>query len=218
MSTQSFLPSPSPSSSSQHEHPGHTAERDVHVLRRELTGLMLTEKRSLLRVAASILHNDAEAEDVLHTAFCAAWRSIASFRGEAALKTWFTRIVANCALVALRRTRSHTVISIEDNPESLQRYEMTFCGAIEDPEKLAIQHEQMQLLNGLIEGLPQETRLLFMLYLSGDRTIEEIAELRGKSRPAVRDQLYRGRAMLRKSLHRATRQQKLRSRAPASHR
>src|SRR5262245_20518901 len=65
--------------------------------------------RRLYRVARSVVGDDAEAEDVLQDAYVRAFAALASYRGEASLATWLTRIVINEALQRLRRRKSHRV-------------------------------------------------------------------------------------------------------------
>src|SRR5262249_39549151 len=66
-------------------------------------GLMRRHNRMLFRTARAILRDDAEAEDALQEAYIQAYRSLASFRGDAQLSTWLARIVANEALQRLRK-------------------------------------------------------------------------------------------------------------------
>src|SRR4249919_2812349 len=58
--------------------------------------------RRLFRVARGLVHEDAEAEDVVQAAYVAAFEHLADFRGEASLTTWLTRIVLNEANGRLR--------------------------------------------------------------------------------------------------------------------
>jgi RNA polymerase sigma-70 factor (ECF subfamily) len=166
--------------------------------RHDLTSLVLAEKNYFMRTAASILRNAADAEDVVHTAFCSAWKAIATFRGESSLKTWFTRIVTNTALMALRK--SNRTVFLEDNPEYLQAFEHSTRSFVEDPERIAVRRETLRLVERHIESLPKETRIVLTLHFSHDCSIEAIGQLRGKSRPSVVAHLHRGKALLRKKV------------------
>src|SRR5438105_1828390 len=66
--------------------------------------LMRRFNRPLYRTARSILKDDTEAEDVLQEAYFLAYRGIKSFRGDAKLLTWLTRIVVNEAIARSRNT------------------------------------------------------------------------------------------------------------------
>jgi RNA polymerase sigma-70 factor (ECF subfamily) len=172
----------------------------VKLRRHELTDLVVREKNHFLRIAGSILRNNADAEDVVHSSFCAAWKAIAAFREESSMKTWFSRIVSNHALLALRKMRRKTVLFLEDNPEYLHSFEQNFSFKVEDPEKLALRREVLQLIPRHMEYLPTETRVMVTLFFSDDFSLQQIAELRGKSCSSVKAHLHRGKALLRKSI------------------
>src|SRR5438105_7237886 len=70
---------------------------------RAFEALMRRYNRMLFRTARAILRDDAEAEDALQEAYLHAYRSLGSFRAEAKLSTWLARIVANEALMRLRK-------------------------------------------------------------------------------------------------------------------
>lgn len=169
--------------------------------RQELTHLFLTEKGYFLRVAGSILHNTSDAEDALHTAFGSAWRVIDMFRGESSLKTWFVRIVQNAALGILRK-RGNRFVSLDDDPGYLQAFELSTAAKVDDPERIVLRREQKGLLNEYIQELPEETRMIFLLHLAGECSIDTIARIRKKSRPSVVSHLQRGKATLRKRVMR----------------
>jgi RNA polymerase sigma-70 factor (ECF subfamily) len=170
--------------------------------RHELTTLVITEKNAFLRAATSILRNSTDAEDIVHSAFCSAWKAIASFRGEAALKTWFTRIVTNTALMALRKERTNRTVFLEDNPEYLRAFERSTSCRVDDPERIAVRQETLSVVERHIESLPQETRIVITLHFTRDYDIETIARMRGKTRPSVVAHLHRGKALLRKKVKR----------------
>ena len=65
--------------------------------------IMRQHNRTLFRTARAILRDDAEAEDALQEAYLQAYRSLGAFRAEAKLSTWLARIVANEALMRLRK-------------------------------------------------------------------------------------------------------------------
>ena len=65
--------------------------------------LMRRYNRTLFRTARAVLRDDTEAEDALQDAYIQVYRSIGDFRNEAKLSTWLVRIVANEALMRLRK-------------------------------------------------------------------------------------------------------------------
>ena len=65
--------------------------------------LMRRYNQRLYRLARSMLRDAAEAEDAVQDAYLAAYQAMASFRGEASLATWLSRLVLNQCLGRLRR-------------------------------------------------------------------------------------------------------------------
>lgn len=191
------LSAPVPSFPGIIDDPNRTAQR-----RHELTSLVLAEKSYFIRTANTILRNPADAEDAVHSAFCSAWKALGAFRGDSSLKTWFTRIVTNTSLMALRSGKTNRTVFLDDNPEYLQAFERSTSSRVEDPERTASRHELLTLVEKHIEKLPPETRTVIRLHFSNDCSIETIARMRGKSRPSVVAHLHRGKAILRKKVKR----------------
>ena len=67
--------------------------------------LMRRHNQALFRTARSILRNDSDAEDVLQEAYLQAYRAMDSYRAEARLATWLTRIVINAAIARAHQGR-----------------------------------------------------------------------------------------------------------------
>ena len=64
--------------------------------------IMRRYNQRLYRVARAILHNDAEAEDVMQDAYVRAYTHLDQFAGRAPFSTWLTRIAVHEALARLR--------------------------------------------------------------------------------------------------------------------
>lgn len=172
--------------------------------RQELLHLFLTEKNYFLRIANSILRNLSDAEDAIQSSFCSAWQAVTNFRGESSMKTWFSRIVSNHSLIALKKLRRNKLLSIDDDSGCLQDFEQKYKSVVENPEQIAVRREALGLIRTHLGSLPPETRAVIVLYLSLGHSIHEIAEIRGKTRLSVTAHLHRGKALLRKSVHRRT--------------
>lgn len=86
----------------------------------------------LYRFALARLHGDAEeADEIVQQTFCRAIEHLDSYRGEAALYTWFCQICSNLIMDHYRRQgREHRrVVLIEDSPEI-----QVILAALTDPE------------------------------------------------------------------------------------
>lgn len=67
----------------------------------------------VVRLAAHVLHNSREAEDVAQEAFVKAFRQIDQFRGESGFYAWLYRIVINLCLDRMRRKSATSELPLE---------------------------------------------------------------------------------------------------------
>ncbi len=69
----------------------------------------------MYRLARATLHNDVDAQDALQEAYLRAYRSMATFRGDATLATWLSRLVLNECFARLRRSRRGSSAGTRDS-------------------------------------------------------------------------------------------------------
>ena len=68
----------------------------------------------VVRLAAHVLHNPREAEDIAQDAFVKAFRQIGQFRGESGFYAWLYRIVINLCLDKMRRKSATSEMPLEE--------------------------------------------------------------------------------------------------------
>lgn len=73
----------------------------------------------VVRLAAHVLHNPREAEDVAQEAFVKAFRQIGQFRGESGFYAWLYRIVINLCLDRMRRKCATAEMPLEGAPPGM---------------------------------------------------------------------------------------------------
>jgi len=165
----------------------------------DFEALMRQHNRMLFRTARAILRDDAEAEDALQEAYLQAYRSLGEFRGEAQISTWLARIVANEALMRLRKqARRAAILPIDASvpADEIAQVEMD----MEKPDAAAQRSEMRRLLEAQIDALPEAYRAVFMLRAVEELSVEETAEVLGLPAGTVRTRLFRARAMLREAM------------------
>src|SRR4051812_32147660 len=160
-----------------------TGAGDIDLIARAASGdtrafeaLMRRYNRMLFRTARAILRDDAEAEDALQEAYLQAYRSLGEFRGEAQISTWLARIVANEALMRLRKqTRRAAIVPIDASvpADEIAQVEMD----MEKPDVAAQRSEMRRLLESQIDALPDAYRAVFMLRAVEELSVEETAEV-----------------------------------------
>jgi RNA polymerase sigma-70 factor (ECF subfamily) len=163
--------------------------------------LMRRHNRTLFRTARAILRDDAEAEDALQDAYLQAYKGIGSFRGEAKLSTWLARIVANEALMRVRRrARRAEIVPLRPEAAEAEIYQIADTNMNDTPEISAQRAEMRRLLEAQIDLLPDDFRAVFVLRAVDEMSVEDTAEALGIPAATVRTRLFRARSLLREGL------------------
>ena len=163
--------------------------------------LMRRHNRALFRTARAILRDDAEAEDALQEAYLQTYRAIGNYRAEAKLSTWLARIVANEALMRVRkRTRRAAIVPLQPRASEDEINEIPDHNMDETPERSAQRDEMRRLLEAEIDTLPDDYRVVFVLRAVEEMSVEETAEALGLPQATVRTRLFRARSLLREAL------------------
>lgn len=161
--------------------------------------------RRLYRAAWAVLRDDADAEDVVQETYVRAFANLGSFREEAALSTWLTRIALNEALGRVRRRRPNIDISdLEDGEgqRGAQIIDFPQLQSPSNPEADMARHQVRQLLEQAVGNLPEPFRLVFVLREIEEMNTDETAALLVLKPETVKTRLHRARRMARKSLER----------------
>jgi RNA polymerase sigma-70 factor (ECF subfamily) len=150
-------------------------------------------------LALRLCSDEEDARDVVQDAYLRAWRSIGSFRGDAAFSTWMYRITANCAssfVTKRRRLRTDPLPShlepADLHPES-------------QPEGMAESSADLDQVSRALADLPPKLRAVVVLKDVYGMPHEDIADELGISVSAAKVRLHRGRRRLRDALYEETR-------------
>jgi RNA polymerase sigma-70 factor (ECF subfamily) len=163
--------------------------------------LMRRHNRTLFRTARAILRDDAEAEDSLQEAYMQAYGAMGSFRGDAKLSTWLARIVANEALMRLRkRTRRSEIVPLQSSTALENFNDIPDPSMEKSPENSAQRAQTRQLLEVQIDALPDSYRTVFMLRAVEEMSVEETAAVLQIPEATVRSRFFRARSLLREAL------------------
>lgn len=164
--------------------------------------IMQRGNQRLFRIARAVVHNDAEAEDVVQEAYVRAFTNLAAFRGEASIYTWLTRIVLNEANGRLRRQRTQVGLEEVEAIQNLGAHVVMFpSGApASNPEADVSRLEVRRVLEQAIDDLPADFRLVFMMRDVEEYSIAETAAALGIREETVKTRLHRARRLLRGTL------------------
>jgi RNA polymerase sigma factor (sigma-70 family) len=161
--------------------------------------LMRRHNRALFRIARAILRDDAEAEDALQEAYIKGYQSLGSFRGESRLSTWLGRVVANEALMRLRKhARRSDIVPLHATLDDINQIA---DGSMEKGPEMSAQRAQMRkLLEKRIDALPDAYRPVFVLRAVEECSVEETAAILEIPEATVRSRFFRARSLLREAL------------------
>jgi RNA polymerase sigma factor (sigma-70 family) len=151
----------------------------VEGLRRQrpetLGDLLEAYGRELQGVAFLILRDRAAAEDVVVETLLTAFERGGSIRDERALRAWLVRVATNHALGV--RRRAGRIVRLDIVPDRAAEGDLGVDSST-----------RVILLDGLA-GLPMQMRAAVVLRYYGDLSVNEIADVLGKSPNTIKAQL-----------------------------
>lgn len=141
--------------------------------------------RYLAGVCSRYIANDDDLKDVLQESFVKIFMRIGSFdyRGEGSLKAWLSRIVVNEALQHLRRGQKNVFEDAAELPDMPD----------EEPDTNGI---DSKTLVEMIRRLPPGYRAVVNLYVFGEKSHKEIAEILGIKPDSSASQFHKAKKML----------------------
>ncbi|MBY3246366.1 RNA polymerase sigma factor [Rhizobium laguerreae] len=157
----------------------------------------------LFRTARAIIRNDAEAEDVVQAAYVKAFTNLATFRGDAQLSTWLTRITLNEALGRVRARKNTTGLEEIDMQTMAPGGEvLQFPSSLSatDPETELARSQARHLLENAVDELPDDFRAVFVLRDIEGMSTDEAASYLGIRPETAKTRLHRARKMMRQSI------------------
>ena len=156
-------------------------------------------KRRIYSLCLRMVHNVADAEDLMQEAFLQVYRKLHTFRGESAFSTWLHRVAVNVVLMSLRKKpwRETPVEELAGPPDSETTPPVLGC----EDELLAHSVDRIALERAL-GCLPPGYRLVFALHDILGYEHQEMAEILGCSAGNCKSQLHKARLKLRELLRR----------------
>lgn len=162
--------------------------------------IMRMHNQKLYRLARSIVRNDSEAEDIVQETYVTAFAHLASFRGEASLSTWLSRIAINEALGRLRRGRRAAQVITSEPASDAQIIPFPLAVSSDDPERNMAQRQILTLVEQATDALPDAYRTVFVARVIEGLSIDETADLLDIKPQTVKTRLHRARELVRKQI------------------
>lgn len=154
-------------------------------------------QRRLLRLLVRIVHDPAEAEDVVQETFIKAYRGLRHFRGDAAFYTWLYRIGVNTAKNHLARLARRAPTATGTDAEQADAQERSeLLHDISTPESMLASKQIAETVNAAIDALPLELRTAIVLREIEGLSYEEIADVMACPIGTVRSRIFRAREVV----------------------
>jgi len=137
-----------------------------------------------------------EAEDLTQETFVTVYRKLGSLKDDTKFEPWLFRIARNYVYQRYR-SRPPAAVSIDQIDED--GHEITqLVDERKTPDEAFQARELEQVVEGVIEELPEKYREVFVLSALQHMKYEEIAEVLGRSLASVKTDIHRARLQVRK--------------------
>ena len=169
--------------------------------RRAFDVLVSKDQRRLMRLVSRLVHDPAEAEDVVQETFIKAYRALRHFRGDAAFYTWLYRIGINTAKNYLVTQSRRTPTSSETDAEQAESFDDG--NRLRDnntPESVLASKQIAATVNAAMDVLPIELRTAIVLREIEGLSYEEISEIMACPIGTVRSRIFRAREVIAEKL------------------
>ena len=163
--------------------------------------LVTTHERMVYQLAYHLLGTREEALDLSQEVFLRVFRTLGTFRGQSALRTWIYRIAINQARNRQRWwRRRHQADQVSLDQHVLDHGELPQPGDAVTPDRLLVRKETAARLWVALERLPFDQRTAIVLREFDGLTYEEIAFSLDIAVGTVKSRLTRARQALRTDL------------------
>lgn len=163
--------------------------------------LVAKYQRRLIRLVSHIVHDPAEAEDVVQETFIKAYRAIRHFRGDSAFYTWLYRISINTAKNVLASRSRRTPTSTDNDAEQAEVIDSgEQLRDINTPESALASQQIVRTVNAAMDALPLDLRTAIVLREIEGLSYEEIADIMSCPVGTVRSRIFRARDLIAQKL------------------
>ncbi len=175
-----------------HARPGSMEEEirarlDERRYREAFELLVEAYQHRVFRLAVAMLGDPMLAEETAQEVFLRVWRSLAGYRGQAALGTWIYAIARNACLSAAKARSARRLLPLEE-PAVRLAAEARLASGWARPEGADVMT--------LMAQLPEKYRQVLVLFYMEERSYEEVSCLLDLPMGTVKSYLHRARKRL----------------------
>ncbi|MBB6218694.1 RNA polymerase sigma-70 factor (ECF subfamily) [Anaerosolibacter carboniphilus] len=134
-----------------------------------------------------------EAQDIAQEVFIKIYKQMHTFRFQSKVSTWLYRVATNSCIDWSRKRKTKQDTTYLINEELVMDQER-------GPEQLMILNEQREAVRDVINRLPENYKLLIIMYHFQNMRYKEISEVLDMPMKTIETGLYRARAMIKKQM------------------
>jgi RNA polymerase sigma-70 factor (ECF subfamily) len=150
--------------------------------RREAFDLLVERhRRGVYQLSYRFTGNHADAADLSQEVFVRAYRAIGHFRRDSSFGTWLYRIAVNAGLTRAAASRPAPA------PLEAARH---VPADVDPPDESVIREERRRLVKAAVGALPPRQRATLILRVYHGMSLEEIAQVLGRSVGTVKANLF----------------------------
>jgi len=170
----------------------NVVETRAEVIGREaFEEMFMATRPNFVAMAYAILRNREDAEDAVQNAFLSGYLHLRSFEGRSALRTWFTRIVLNAALMIRRKRKPSTVQMLSESNSHEVKWTENIPAAQPDPEMVHAERETLQLVDDILGKMKPVLRQAFTMTYFDELSGPEACAMLGVSAGTFKARLFR---------------------------
>lgn len=158
--------------------------------------LVVRHRQRLWNLALRTLRDREDAADAVQDACIRALRSAHTYRGDAEVTTWLTRIVINVALTRISARERRVTVALDDQVDDKHGTDLI------DTNDAYAELDARRAAAALLARLPDEQRLAIVLVDIEGHSVAEAADILGVAPGTIKSRCARGRARLAAALHR----------------
>jgi RNA polymerase sigma-70 factor (ECF subfamily) len=134
--------------------------------------LFRKHSRAVASLGLAMLQSVEEADDLVQDVFLRAWRAIDRLEDPEGARPWLMTIAVRCARTRLRRRKLSQLLFRLDEPD---------FDEVASPGVLPEHRELVKRLYAILDKMPVELRIAFVLRYVQSETVQSVAELCGWS-------------------------------------
>ncbi len=145
-------------------------------------------RKAGISLAKQYVKNDTDAEDMYQDAFLKAMENIDRFDENREFGPWLNTIIANTCkdFLGKKRPMNFTDMSDEEN-EFVDTIANTDESSL--PESVYVRKEMLQIVDGIVEMLPEEQKEATLLFYFKEYSVKQVAEYQHVSEDTVKSRL-----------------------------